>query len=122
MLKLAVSAAFAVAMVASPALAEEWDFVLINGAGKAIKTVEVAPTGTTTWQANKKDEDVKHEAEVKAGGRMTVHFDKGSECRYDVKVTFADDSTGVWARINLCDNSYVTVKYNAAGAPVATAS
>lgn len=121
MLKLAVSAALVIA-VAVPAFAEDWDFVLVNGAGKAIKSIQVAPTGTTSWQENKMDPDVKHDAEVKAGGRMTVHFDKGSGCKYDVKATFTDSSSAVWPALNVCDNSYITIKYNAAGAPTFTAS
>ena len=121
MMKLAVTAAAAILM-AAPALADDWDFILINGSGKALKTVELAPAGTTTWQTNKVDPEMKREPTVKAGGRMTVHFDKGPGCKYDLKITFADDSSSVWSAVNVCDNSFVTVKYNAAGAPVFTAN
>lgn len=122
MLKLAVTAAAAL-LVAAPALADDWDFVLINNSGKVIKTVEVSPAGAATWQPNKVDPDFKKEdSTVKAGGRMTVHFDKGAGCKYDVKVTFADDSSSTWSSINVCDNSFVTIKYNAAGTPVFTAN
>lgn len=122
MLKLGL-AAIAALVIAAPAMADDWDFVLINNSGKAIKTVEIAPTGTTTWQPNKVDPDFKKDdATVKAGARMTVHFDKGAGCKYDVKLTFADSSSGIWTAINVCDNSYVTVKYNAAGAPTFTAN
>jgi len=122
MLKLGLAAAAAI-VVAAPAMADDWDFVLINNSGKPIKTVELAPTGTTTWQPNKVDPEFKKEdATVKPGGRMTVHFDKGATCKYDVKLSFADSSSGVWTGINVCDNSYVTVKYNAAGAPAFTAN
>jgi hypothetical protein len=110
-------------VVAVPAFADDWDFVLINSSGKSIKTIELAPTGTTTWQANKVDPDFKKEgAVIKSGARTTVHFDKGSTCKYDVKATFEDDSNAVWSAINICDNSFVTVKYSAAGAPVFTAN
>lgn len=121
MLKLGLAAAAAIA-IAAPAMADDWDFVLINSSGKAIKTVEIAPTGTTTWQPNKVDPDFKKEGAVKPGARMTVHFDKGAGCKYDVKITFSDDSNGTWTAINVCDNSFVTVKYNAAGTPVFTAN
>jgi hypothetical protein len=105
----------------TPALADAWDFVLINSAGKEIKLVEVAPTGTTTWQPNIVDADTKH-SNTKPGGRMTVHFDKGAGCKYDVKATFTDDSSLVWTGFNACDNSYLTVKVNAAGTPTFTAN
>jgi hypothetical protein len=121
MKKLAVAAAAAI-LVAAPALADDWDFVLINNSGKAIKTVEVAPAGTTSWQPNKIDPDFKKEGDVKPGARMTVHFDKGPGCKYDVKLNFADASSSTWTGINVCDNSYVTVKYNAAGEPAFTAN
>ena len=122
MLKLGLAASAAL-VIAAPAMADDWDFVLINASGKAIKTVEIAPTGTTTWQPNKIDPDFKKEdATVKPGARMTVHFDKGAGCKYDVKLNFADGGTGTWTAINVCDNSYVTVKYNSAGAPVFTAN
>jgi hypothetical protein len=122
MLKLGLAAAAAI-VIAAPAMADDWDFVLINNSGKAIKTVEIAPTGTTTWQPNKVDPEFKKaDATVKPGARMTVHFDKGAGCKYDVKLSFADSSEGVWTGINVCDNSYITVKYNTAGAPAFTAN
>ena len=55
MLKLALAAAMLA--VAAPALADDWDFVLINSSGKAIAAVELAPTGTTAWQPNQVDPD-----------------------------------------------------------------
>jgi hypothetical protein len=117
-----ITAAAAV-MIATPALADDWDFILVNNSGKSIKTVELAPAGTTTFQPNKIDPDMKRDAVIKAGGRMTVHFDKaGAQCRFDVKATFEDGSNATWSNINVCDNSYVTVKYDAKGAPVFTAN
>ena len=122
MLKLGLAAVAAI-VIAAPAMADDWDFVLINSSGKAIKSVEIAPTGTTTWQPNKVDPDFKKaDATLKNGGRTTVHFDKGAGCKYDVKINFTDNSNGVWTGINVCDNSYVTVKYNAAGATTFTAN
>ena len=44
------------------------------------------------------------------------------QCKIDLKATFADDTTATWSGINVCDNSYVTIKYSAAGAPVFTAN
>lgn len=123
MLKLGLAAVAAIVAVATPAMADDWDFVLINNSGKAIKTVEIAPAGTTTWQPNKVDPDFKKEdATVKAGARMTVHFDKGAGCKYDVKISFTDSSSGVWSGINVCDYSYITVKYAASGATAFSAN
>ena len=106
---------------AAPALAEDWDFVLVNNTGKPIKAVEISPGGAGTWVANKVDPEMKREGATKAGGRMTVHFDKGAGCKYDIKATFADDTNAVWSGINVCDNAYVTVNY-ANGTPTFKAS
>lgn len=115
MLKFAVSAALALS-VAVPALADAWDFILINNTGKPIASVEVSPTGAEKWQPNKVDEDLKREGDTKPGARITVHFEKDASCKYDVKATFSDKTTSVWSGINVCDNSYITLKYNASGA------
>jgi hypothetical protein len=107
-------AAFAAAalLAASPAFAEDWDFVLTNSTGKGIKTFEISPAGANKWQANKVDPEMKREPEVKNGGRTTIHFDKeGSQCKYDLKATFGDGGTAVWSGINICDAAYVTIKY-----------
>jgi hypothetical protein len=108
--------ATAAMLVATPAFADAWDFILTNSTGKEIKLIEVAPTGTTTWQKNIVEEGMKATT-TKPGARMTVHFDKGAPCKYDIKATFADDTTMVWTGFNACDDSYVVVKVNAAGAP-----
>lgn len=117
---IAIAAAFGL-LAAAPALAEDWDFILINNSGKPIKTIEVSPAGAGTWVANKVDPDVKREAEIKAGGRTTVHFDKGSGCKYDVKAGFADGTSGVWSAIDICANSFVTIGYKGT-TPVVTAN
>jgi hypothetical protein len=120
-MKLAVMAAAAL-LLAAPALADEWDFVLVNNSGKPIKKVELAPATTTTWQENKVDADLKKEDSIKPGGRMTVHFDKGPGCKYDIKATFVDDTASTWSAVNVCDNAYITIRYNAAGATTFTAN
>lgn len=100
----------AAAMFAAPALAEDWDFVLVNNTGKPIKGVDISAGGAGSWTANKIEPEMKQSV-TKVGGRMTVHFDKGSGCKYDVKATFADDTTAIWSGINVCDNAYVTLNY-----------
>lgn len=121
MRKTAIIASLA-ALIATPALAEDWDFILINNSGKEVKKIEVSAGGANSWQANKVDPELKREANVKVGGRVTVHFDKGAGCRYDIKLTFADDSSSVWSGVNVCDNSFVTVRYSASGATSFTAN
>lgn len=110
MLKLAL-AAFTAAVIAVPAFAEEWDFVLLNNTGKSIKSIDLAEGSSGTWIASKLDPEVKREAATANGKRTTIHFDKGANCKYDLKATFEDNSTAVWTGVDLCQNAFVTLNY-----------
>lgn len=100
----------ALTLAAAPALAEDWDFILTNEAGKPIKTIEIAVAGSGAWKPNVKDEGAADRA-LAPKGRTTVHFDKpAGQCKFDIKATFADATSQVWTGANLCDNSYITVK------------
>jgi hypothetical protein len=98
---------------AAPALAEDWDFILTNSTGKTVKTIEISASGAGSWAANKFDPELRKEVSVKTGGKTTVHFDKGSGCKYDIKGTFDDGTSAVWAAIDVCNNSYVVIRYDA---------
>lgn len=109
-------------LVASPAFAEDWDFILINTTGKPIKTIELAPAGTPDFKPQTVDPETRRETGVKVGARTTIHFDKAaSQCRYDIKATFEDTTTQVWTGANVCDNSYITLKF-ANGRPTIAAN
>ena len=106
-----IAALAACALVAAPALAEDWDFMLTNQSGKPIKLIELAPAGTTDWKPQTVDAEAKRETMVKANARTTIRFDKAaSQCRYDLRATFEDGTTQVWSGANVCDNSYITLK------------
>lgn len=109
-------------VAASPAMADDWDFVLINSTGKPIKTVEVAPSGTSDWKSGLEAEGERRQAVINPGARATVRLDKpAGQCRYDIRTTYADASTMVFVDANICDNSYITVKL-AGDKPVITAN
>jgi len=98
-------------VVAAPASAEDWDFMLTNGSGKPIKTIELAPAGTPDFKPQTVDPETRREAVIKPGAKTTVRFDKAaSQCRFDLKATFEDGTTQVWSGANVCDNSYITIK------------
>ena len=108
--------------VASPAFAEDWDFLLTNSTGKPIKTIELAPTGSNDWKPPIEEEGIKREPVIKPGARTTIRFDReSSKCRYDLRATFEDASTIVFANANVCDNSYLTLKL-AGGKPTISAN
>ena len=108
--------------IASPALAEDWDFMLTNSTGKPIKTVELAAAGSGDFKPAVEDAEIKKDAVLKPGGRTTVRFDRPSnQCRYDLRATFEDASTLVFTNANVCDNSYLTLKLTG-GTPSITAN
>ena len=122
MYKKAVCIAFGASLIASPALADAWDILVTNGTGKPIYSLAVSPKGTNVWQANATDADLKHSVTLQAGGRTTVHFDKGSGCSYDLRATFQDGSSKIWQSLNVCDESYFTIKISANGSTTYTAN
>lgn len=115
--------AIAVAMLgmSSPAFADAWDFILTNSTSKVITLVELSPTGANQWQKNAVDPQEKAK-NIIAGARTTIHFDRAAaQCKWDLKATFADATSAIWSNINLCDASFVTLKY-ANNSPTAVAN
>lgn len=110
MIRIVFAASIAV-LLAAPASAEDWDFVLVNNTGKPIKRVEIAVGGSNDWKADTSDRELQRKVVTEPGGRVTVHFNKGPQCRHDLKATFADETTAIWTRINVCDNAYVSVSF-----------
>ena len=100
--------------LAAPAYADALDFILTNNTGKEITLVELSPLGASQWQANKVDEGEKPK-NIKVSGRATIHFDKtGTQCKWEIKVTFADSSSTVFPAVNVCDDSFVTLSFKGA--------
>ncbi len=112
----------AILFVSAPALAEDWDFILTNESGKPIKKIDLAVSGTDEWKPNIKAEEIADKWPLKVRERTTIHLDKPSgKCRFDIRATFADDTTQVWTGTNICDNSYVTIRL-AGGKPTVSAN
>lgn len=101
--------ALCLAALAAPAHAEPWNMVVVNQTGRSLRSVEFAPSPNTIWQDQSQ---TLTRAIIPTGGRDTAHFDKpASKCRFDLKAVFTDTTSAVWSSINVCDNSYVTIKY-----------
>ena len=97
-----IALAAAMFAVAAPAHAESWDFVLVNKTGKSVKLVEVASAGSGTWSKEKRDED-RGPKSIKPGEDYTVHFEREAKaCKFDVRMTFEDDSQTVWPGFDVC--------------------
>lgn len=92
--------------MAAPALAENWDFVLVNKTGKTITLVEVSPSGAADWKKDRRDDDLGPKS-IKPGDDYTVHFDKDDKtCKYDVRMTFEGDSQTVWPAFDVCKYAF----------------
>ena len=101
--------ALAVVSLADQARADAWDIMVVNSTGKAIRSVELAITPATVWTGINQTETGKT---IQNGSRDVAHFDKPNDkCRYDLRAVFSDGGSAVWAKINVCDFSYVTIKY-----------
>ena len=99
-----VTGALLLALTA-PAHAEDWDFVLVNKTGKTIKQVELANAGSDSWFKWKTQEDMA--STIKPGADFTVPFTKDAKaCKFDVRLTFDDDSTAVAPALNVCDYAF----------------
>ena len=108
MFKYAIGAAAFVMVGASPALAGEQDFVLVNDTGYAMNEVYVSPTRVEAWQ-----EDVLGEYQLANGDRRTIRFNRAEEdCLWDMKVVYDDGETVVWPAFNLCEISVISITYN----------
>jgi len=108
--------------LATPALADPWDFVLTNQTGKTIKLVEVSPTGQGAWTPEVVDKDITPDTSIRNGSNQPVHFDKaGDACVFDVRLTLDDGSSMVWNKLNVCDDAFAIVGI-ANGAPTLKAN
>ena len=88
--------------IATPALAESWDFVLVNKTGKPIKLVEVSASGAADWKKELLEED-RVKGDIKPGADHTVHFEREPKaCSFDVRMTFGDDTQAVWTGFDVC--------------------
>lgn len=96
--------------LAAPAQADDWDFVLVNKTGKTIKQVELALSGSDAWFQWKTEEGVS--SAIKPGVDYTVHFGKDAKaCRFDIRLTFDDDSTAVAQGLNVCDHAFADFSF-----------
>ena len=88
--------------VATPAYADNWDFVLVNKTGKTVKLVEVSESGKADWKKEIREEDL-GTGKIKPGDDHTVHFEKDAKaCKFDVRMTFEDDTQAVWGNFDVC--------------------
>ncbi len=101
--------AVAALVAATPALAEDMDFVLTNQTGKPIKSLQIKATPDADYKPDSAYAEEPGKSAVKAGGRTTIHFTKGAGCKYDLRGTFEDDTSAVWSGFDACEDPFMTI-------------
>lgn len=99
-------AAIALAVAPGPALAGASGFTLINGTGAGISSLSIRRTGTDNWQALG--------AAPAAGAASSVSF-SDPDCAFDLRASLAGDGTAVWAGVNLCGTTKLTLRRRPSG-------
>ena len=99
------------AFVTLPAMAQEakQDFTLVNKTGYELKALFVSPTKSDDWE-----DDVLGQDTLDDKQSVNVKFHSAAKsCHWDVKVVYSDDdSSAVWANIDLCTVEKITLHYN----------
>ena len=112
MRKFLVMAAMALAtLVSVPSMAQEakQDFALVNKTGYELKALFVSPTKSDDWE-----DDVLGQDTLGDKQSVDVKFHRAvKSCHWDLKVVYSDDdSSAVWANIDLCTVEKITLHYN----------
>lgn len=100
--------ASATLFAATPALADDLDFTLVNKTGYVISEVYVSSAAKNDWE-----EDVMGRDVLSNGERVDIQFERGSKgCKWDLKVVYDDEEEAVWKGFDLCAISEVTLRYD----------
>ena len=94
-----------IAAAATPALAANQDFQLVNRKGYQIDEVYVGPHSSRSW-----GEDVMGNDALANGERVNITFpNRTSACSFDIKVIYHDKDEATWESVNLCQVSKVSL-------------
>lgn len=113
---LSLMALFAGISMATPALAADRDFRLVNQTGYTVREVYVSSTAENDWEEDILDVDTLADDDF-----VDVLFDRRGKtgCLYDLKLVYNDGDSEEWNRINLCEVSQITVSYDRNGTAIA---
>jgi hypothetical protein len=95
--------------IGSSALASGLDFTIDNQTGYDIKAVYIDANSSNVWTDDVMGSDI-----LENGASVDITFEEGQDtCNWDLKVDWTEDyPSTVWTKLNLCDISKVTLKYN----------
>ena len=111
----ALPLAVAAGLIATPAMADQRDFRLVNRTGYTVDQVYVSPSRADDWE-----EDVMGRDQLADDDSVDISFsDRSKGCMYDLKLVYTDGEEAVWDKLNLCEVSKISVRYSKNGETVA---
>lgn len=104
-----VPATFVAVPTAAIAQEAKQDFTLVNKTGYELKALFVSPTKSDDWE-----DDVLGQDTLGDKQSLDIKFHRAAKsCHWDLKVVYSDDdSSAVWANIDLCTVEKITLHYN----------
>jgi hypothetical protein len=101
-----VAAFFAYA--AAPAAAQQQNFTLVNATGYTINELYIGPVTSNRW-----GRDVLGTGVLPSGRQTPITFAPGqSECRWDIKVVYADGDESELRNVDLCRISVIRLTWD----------
>lgn len=93
--------------VAATAQRRVLDFTLVNGTRYTVVELYVSPTSDEKW-----GEDVLGKDVLEPGKEVEITFSRGeTTCMWDLKIVDEDEDEVEWEKLNLCEASEITLKY-----------
>jgi len=104
MKKMIFAAAAALALLATPALAEDLHITIKNNTSTDLTELYVSHVGTNSWEDN-----ILPEA-AEPGSTQPVDIEDGrTTCEYDIKAVFSDGGKAEFRNQNLCETTTFSV-------------
>jgi hypothetical protein len=98
----------AASLAATPSMAGDADFTLVNKTGYTIREIYISPSHKSNWGNDRMGNNTLGNNK----SRLFKFSDKAS-CEQDLKVVFDDgDTEVVWEEIDLCTVNKVSIKYD----------
>ena len=98
------------ASVANPANAQMYEGITIeNSTGYTITEIYLSPSRTSAWEEDVLDWDV-----LANGSEVEINLRRAENtCNWDLKVVYSDGDEAIWGGLNLCQDYYFELFYNA---------
>ena len=95
-------------VLATPALAGNQDFKLVNKTGAQIDEVYVSSAASKNW-----GKDVMGSDALEEDSSVNITFNAPENvCRWDLKVKYNDGDTAEWGNLNLCNIETITLYWD----------